>query len=363
MRPLATGSLSSFIMPHGWRFGQSRSASTVRIATCPARSSGPIGTPPGSPARGDALRAPALTAPLACSRSSSSAKAFVTYGSCPGDGTRSSPNWQRADSDNSDHARGRLVARAVGRSGRSPLPPRSNIMTDDKTRRSRRPPNSIFQPFPPIRSSTNGGTATTDGRSRPAPGTTAGSRPDARAGSDRNGGPARSGGRRIDPTTFEKQYTDDELEFMNAMQRFKERTGKAFPTHGEVIKVAVSLGYRKPLEDEAPVLPGRTSRTSPSVRDRLSRSGRPISSSRLRNGKRRAQGPPPVDRLSNPWSHLPAADLGLRDRHQCRTGEDVQPGVDGVPRQVHGAIELARRAWRRETGNLGRTRGTVSDGT
>jgi hypothetical protein len=58
--------------------------------------------------------------------------------------------------------------------------------------------------------------------------------------------------KRIDPTTFEKQYTDDELEFMNAMQRFKERTGKAFPTHGEVIRVAVSLGYRMLMADEPP---------------------------------------------------------------------------------------------------------------
>jgi len=55
--------------------------------------------------------------------------------------------------------------------------------------------------------------------------------------------------KRIDPTTFEKQYTGDELEFMNAMQRYKERTGKAFPTYGEVIKVAVSLGYLWPLPD------------------------------------------------------------------------------------------------------------------
>ena len=39
--------------------------------------------------------------------------------------------------------------------------------------------------------------------------------------------------RRIDPTTFEKQYTDDELEFMNAMQRYKIQSGKAFPTHGD----------------------------------------------------------------------------------------------------------------------------------
>ena len=35
--------------------------------------------------------------------------------------------------------------------------------------------------------------------------------------------------RRIDPTTFEKQYTDDELEFMTAMQRFKVQSGKSFP--------------------------------------------------------------------------------------------------------------------------------------
>jgi hypothetical protein len=51
--------------------------------------------------------------------------------------------------------------------------------------------------------------------------------------------------RRIDPTTFEKQYTDDEMEFMNAMQRFKELSGKTFPSHGDVLKVAIMLGYRR----------------------------------------------------------------------------------------------------------------------
>lgn len=51
--------------------------------------------------------------------------------------------------------------------------------------------------------------------------------------------------RRIDPTTFEKQYTDDEMEFMNAMQRFKELSGKTFPSYGDVLKVAVMLGYRR----------------------------------------------------------------------------------------------------------------------
>jgi len=62
--------------------------------------------------------------------------------------------------------------------------------------------------------------------------------------------------RRIDPTTFEKQYTDDELEFMNAMQQFKVQTCKSFPSHGDVLRVAYTLGYRKlaadPSDDPAP---------------------------------------------------------------------------------------------------------------
>ena len=51
--------------------------------------------------------------------------------------------------------------------------------------------------------------------------------------------------KRIDPTTFEKQYTDAEIEFMNAMQKFKDQSGKAFPTHGDTLRVAIGLGYRK----------------------------------------------------------------------------------------------------------------------
>ena len=56
--------------------------------------------------------------------------------------------------------------------------------------------------------------------------------------------------RRIDPTTFEKQYTDDELEFMNAMQRFKVQACKSFPSHGDVLRVAISLGYRKSIVED-----------------------------------------------------------------------------------------------------------------
>ena len=51
--------------------------------------------------------------------------------------------------------------------------------------------------------------------------------------------------RRIDPTTFEKQYTEEEMEFMTAMQQFKMQTGKPFPAHGDILRIAARLGYRK----------------------------------------------------------------------------------------------------------------------
>jgi hypothetical protein len=56
--------------------------------------------------------------------------------------------------------------------------------------------------------------------------------------------------KRIDPTTFEKQYTSDEIEFMNAVQQFKTRHCKSFPSHGDVLRVAISLGYRRPAKQD-----------------------------------------------------------------------------------------------------------------
>ena len=58
--------------------------------------------------------------------------------------------------------------------------------------------------------------------------------------------------RRVDPTTFEKQYTEDEVEFMNAIQAFKTRSGKTFPTHRDILGIAFQLGYSQPasLDDE-----------------------------------------------------------------------------------------------------------------
>ena len=51
--------------------------------------------------------------------------------------------------------------------------------------------------------------------------------------------------KRVDPTTFEKQYTVEEIEFMNAMQQFKMQSGKAFPSHGDTLRIAIAMGYRQ----------------------------------------------------------------------------------------------------------------------
>lgn len=39
------------------------------------------------------------------------------------------------------------------------------------------------------------------------------------------------------------------MEFMNAIQTFKIRSGKMFPSHGDILKVALQLGYRQPVDD------------------------------------------------------------------------------------------------------------------
>ena len=63
----------------------------------------------------------------------------------------------------------------------------------------------------------------------------------------RAGDPRRKAQRRreIDPTTCERDYSLDEVEFMNAMDTYKRRSGRPFPTWSEVLEVVRSLGYRK----------------------------------------------------------------------------------------------------------------------
>lgn len=51
--------------------------------------------------------------------------------------------------------------------------------------------------------------------------------------------------RQIDPTTCERDYKKDEIEFMTAMDKYKRENGRPFPTCGEVLEVLHSLGYRR----------------------------------------------------------------------------------------------------------------------
>ena len=51
--------------------------------------------------------------------------------------------------------------------------------------------------------------------------------------------------RQIDPTTCERDYTQDEIDFMRAMDAYKRSSGRMFPTCSEILEVVKSLGYAK----------------------------------------------------------------------------------------------------------------------
>src|SRR5271157_5959894 len=55
-----------------------------------------------------------------------------------------------------------------------------------------------------------------------------------------------SGRRRFaDATTCERDYAQAELEFKLAMNEYKHKSGRMFPTWSEVLEVLRSLGYEK----------------------------------------------------------------------------------------------------------------------
>ncbi|MBI3464101.1 MAG: hypothetical protein HY000_13745 [Planctomycetes bacterium] len=51
--------------------------------------------------------------------------------------------------------------------------------------------------------------------------------------------------RQIDPTTCERDYTEPEIEFMKAIDRYRRENGRPFPTWSEVLEVLLALGYEK----------------------------------------------------------------------------------------------------------------------
>ena len=70
------------------------------------------------------------------------------------------------------------------------------------------------------------------------------------SGQERRATPRRKVERRrqIDPTTCERDYSLDEIEFMRSMDDYKRKSGRQFPTWSEVLEVIRSLGYRKVAE-------------------------------------------------------------------------------------------------------------------
>ena len=60
--------------------------------------------------------------------------------------------------------------------------------------------------------------------------------------------------RQIDPTTCERDYSEEEIAFMKAMDQYKRDNRRPFPTWSEVLEVLRALGYRKIAEPT--VLPG-----------------------------------------------------------------------------------------------------------
>lgn len=51
--------------------------------------------------------------------------------------------------------------------------------------------------------------------------------------------------RQIDPTTCERDYSNDEVEFMKALEQYKRANGRMFPTCSEILEVIRGLGYVK----------------------------------------------------------------------------------------------------------------------
>lgn len=69
---------------------------------------------------------------------------------------------------------------------------------------------------------------------------------DRRGGKDRRQEGERR--RQVDPTTCERDYNEEEIAFMKAMDQYKRANRRPFPTWSEVLEVLHALGYRKVAE-------------------------------------------------------------------------------------------------------------------
>jgi len=56
--------------------------------------------------------------------------------------------------------------------------------------------------------------------------------------------------RQIDPTTCEREYAEAEIEFMHALDEYKQASGRMFPTCSEILEVLMKIGYRQVAEPQ-----------------------------------------------------------------------------------------------------------------
>lgn len=73
--------------------------------------------------------------------------------------------------------------------------------------------------------------------------------------------------RQIDPTTCERDYSLDEIEFMHALDDYKRANGRMFPTCSEILEVVRSIGYTKLTEEQQAILTGPTNDSETAASD------------------------------------------------------------------------------------------------
>ena len=71
--------------------------------------------------------------------------------------------------------------------------------------------------------------------------------------------------RQIDPTTCERDYSPEEVEFMSALDDYKRRSGRMFPTCSEILEVFKALGYERRVDLPTIAVPAAASAAVPMV--------------------------------------------------------------------------------------------------
>ena len=122
----------------------------------------------------------------------------------------------------------------------------------------------------------------------------------------RRPGPPAPAGAGCNPSTCDLDYSKAQLEFMKAIEDYKQSSGRMYPTWSEVLEVLVGLGYEKPATGE------RSTRLA--ARPERTLSERPIPSALhcTEDGARSAHGRQQAERA-------------------CENGCRVQPWAGGFP--------------------------------